>query len=76
MEFVVICSGSETWLRTKNKRGGGDRRRVAAGQNYELNYFARKHGITRHQPEDLIKRVGNDRAVLVPKQSFEPPAEM
>ena len=27
-------------------RGSRDRDRVAAGQGYELSYFARKHGIT------------------------------
>ena len=45
-------------------RGGRDRSRVAAGQGYELGYFARKHGITRDQARALIARVGNDRAKL------------
>ena len=48
----------------KTDRGGGDRGRVAAGEPYEVDYFARKHGITREQAEDLIKRFGNDRATL------------
>lgn len=48
----------------KSKRGGADRRRVAAGEGYEVNYFARKHGITKQQAEDLIKKVGNDREQL------------
>ncbi|MBC2662768.1 DUF3606 domain-containing protein [Novosphingobium flavum] len=48
----------------KTKTGGGDRGRVAAGQGYEVRYFASKHGITRQQAEDLIKRVGNDRDKL------------
>ena len=48
----------------KNKRGGGDRDRVAAGQGYEVGYFARKHGITRDQAEGLIARVGNNREKL------------
>ena len=48
----------------KSKRGGGDRGRVAAGQGYEVRYFARKHGISKQQAEDLIKRVGNDREKL------------
>jgi hypothetical protein len=48
----------------KSKRGGADRRRVAAGEGYEVNYFARKHGITKQQAEDLIKKVGNDREKL------------
>lgn len=48
----------------KSKRGGGDRNRVAAGQGYEVGYFARKHGISREQAEGLIARVGNDREKL------------
>ena len=48
----------------RSKRGGRDRSRVAAGQGYELGYFARKHGITRDQARDLIARVGNDRDKL------------
>ena len=32
---------------SKSNRGGRDRSRVAAGQGYELGYFARKHGISR-----------------------------
>ena len=48
----------------KSKRGGGDRARVAKGEGYEVRYFARKHGISREQAEQLISRVGNDRAKL------------
>lgn len=48
----------------KSKRGAGDRRTVAAGEGYEVNYFARKHGITAQQARDLIKQVGNDREKL------------
>ncbi|MCU6455282.1 DUF3606 domain-containing protein [Sphingomonas sp. A2-49] len=48
----------------KSKRGAGDRARVAGGEGYEVNYFARKHDITRHQAEELIKKVGNDREKL------------
>lgn len=48
----------------KTKRGGADRRRVAAGEGYEVGYFARKHGISRDQAETLIARVGNDREKL------------
>jgi Protein of unknown function (DUF3606) len=49
---------------SKSNRGGRDRGRVAAGQRYELGYFARKHGISRDQARSLIQRVGNDRAKL------------
>jgi len=48
----------------KAKRGIADRRQVSGGEGYEVNYFARKHDITRQQAEDLIKRVGNDRSKL------------
>ena len=48
----------------KSKRGAADRRRVAGGEGYEVNYFARKHGISKDQAQDLIKRVGNDREKL------------
>ncbi len=48
----------------KSKRGAGDRARVAAGEGYEVNYFARKHGITKQQAEQLIAKVGNDREKL------------
>jgi len=46
------------------KRGAADRNRVAADQGYELRYFARKHGLTTAQANDLIRRIGNDRAKL------------
>lgn len=48
----------------KSKRGVADRRRVAGGEGYEVSYFARKHGISKDQAQDLIKRVGNDREKL------------
>ena len=48
----------------KRKRGAADRRRVAAGEEHEVAYFAKKHGITKEQTVELIKRVGNDRKTL------------
>jgi len=48
----------------KSRRGGADRRTVAGGEDYEVEYFAEKHGLTREQAEDLIGRVGNDRERL------------
>lgn len=48
----------------KLKRGGADRRQVAGGEGYEVNYFARKHGITKDQARSLIKKIGNDREKL------------
>lgn len=47
-----------------SKRGAADRSKVAAGQGYEVAYFARKHGITKEQALKLIEEVGNDRAKL------------
>ena len=49
---------------SKTDRGGRDRSRVAAGQGYELGYFARKHKISREDARKLIDRVGNDREKL------------
>lgn len=51
---------------TDNKalKGKGDRSRVAAGEGYELGYFARKHGLSRGDAARLIERVGNDRVKL------------
>ena len=48
----------------KSKRGAADRSKVAAGEGYEVSYFARKHGISRDDAQKLIKDVGNDRAKL------------
>ena len=48
----------------KSKRGSGDRSRVAAGEGYEVSYFARKHGISKDQAEQLIEKVGNNREKL------------
>jgi hypothetical protein len=45
----------------KSKRGEQDRRRVSGSEEYEVEYFARKHGITNAQAESLIKQYGNDR---------------
>jgi hypothetical protein len=50
--------------RTGQRNIGRDRGRVAAGQGYELGYFARKHGISRDQARQLINRIGNDRTQL------------
>ena len=48
----------------KSKTGGSDRRKVAAGQDYEVDHFARKHGISRDEARKLIDRIGNDREKL------------
>lgn len=48
----------------KAKKGAQDRNRVARSEGYEVEYFARKQGITTEQAQDLIKRHGSNRAVL------------
>lgn len=47
-----------------NNRGGQDRARVSGEEEYEVRYFADKHGISVQQAEDLIRKHGNDRATL------------
>jgi hypothetical protein len=48
----------------KANRGGADRSRVAGGEGYEVDYFARKHGISIAQAGALIKEHGNNREKL------------
>lgn len=48
----------------KNKVGAQDRRTVAGREAYEVDYFARKHGIPAEQARELIDRHGNDRETL------------
>ncbi len=48
----------------KTMVGGRDRSRVAGDQDYELDDFARKHGISRDQARSLVERFGNDREKL------------
>ena len=45
-------------------RGAQDRSRVAGDQEYEVRYFADKHGITLEQAQQLIDRHGNSREKL------------
>ncbi len=45
----------------KSKRGAADRSRVAAGEPYEVNYFARKHGLSREEAQKIIKQAGGNR---------------
>ena len=49
---------------SKRKRGASDRRKVANNEPYEVDYFARKHDISREQARELIRRIGNDRDKL------------
>lgn len=47
----------------KSKQGR-DRGQVAGGEEYEVRYFAEKHGISIEQAQGLIDRVGNSREAL------------
>jgi transposase-like protein len=35
--------------------------RTYAGQSYNVTYLARKHGLSRQQARELIRRFGHDR---------------
>ena len=48
----------------KTKVGKPDRSRVSADQDYEVQQFAEKHGLSPQQVRDLISRVGNSREKL------------
>jgi hypothetical protein len=48
----------------KQKRTPSDRRTVSRDEGYEVDNFATKHGITHHQAQMLIDRIGNDRDKL------------
>ena len=47
-----------------NDRGAQDRARVSGEQEYEVRYFAEKHGISVEQAQELIDRHGNSREKL------------
>ena len=46
------------------QRGAQDRTRVAGDQEYEVRYFAERHGISQEQAQELIDRHGNNREEL------------
>jgi uncharacterized protein DUF3606 len=48
----------------KTKVGEPDRSRVSADQDYEVQQFAEKHGLSPQQVRDLIARYGNSREKL------------
>ena len=48
----------------KSKRDSRDRDRVSADDDYEVQYLAKKAGITPQQVKDLIAKHGNNRATL------------
>ena len=48
----------------KSKVGPTYRRLAPRNETYEVDYFARKHGISPAQARELIDRVGNSRQEL------------
>jgi Protein of unknown function (DUF3606) len=48
----------------KTKVGAADRSRVASEQDYEVDHFAKRHGITADQARELIRKHGNNRDEL------------
>ena len=48
----------------KSITGGQDRARVAGGEDYEVQDFASRHGISPDEVREMIKRVGNSREAL------------
>jgi len=43
------------------RRGKRDRNRIAAGEAYEVGYFARKHRISKDQAEKIIRQARGSR---------------
>ena len=46
----------------KSKVGAQDRSRVAAEQQYEVAYFAKKHGISAEEARAIIEQAGPSRS--------------
>lgn len=63
-EVTPATANSKASGAARKMSGKPDAKLVAAGQPYEVGYFAKKHGITRRQAKDLIDRIGNDRDAL------------
>ena len=48
----------------KQDVGGRDRSRVSGSDDYEVRYFADKHGLSMDQAKALIQQHGNNREQL------------
>jgi hypothetical protein len=48
----------------KNMQDYRDRSRVAAHEDYEIDYLVQKLGVSREEVEIAIEAVGNDRAKI------------
>ncbi len=49
----------------KTKTDARDRSRVAGGQDYEVEHFAKHHGISLDEARSLIEQFGNNRQALL-----------
>jgi glycerol-3-phosphate dehydrogenase len=49
----------------RSKRDNRDRSRVAAGEDFEVQYLSEQTGLTAEQARTLIRRYGNDREKLM-----------
>ncbi len=49
----------------KSKTDNRDRGKVAGGEDYEVQHFAKEAGISQEQARELIKAYGNNRATLM-----------
>lgn len=57
---------------TEEKNVSSDRKRVAAGQDYEVKYAARKSGASTDDVKQAIKAAGNSRAMVEEKLDRRP----
>jgi glycerol-3-phosphate dehydrogenase len=49
----------------RNITDGRDRSRVAAGEDYEVDYLVEQTGLTAEQARTLVRRYGNDRQKIM-----------
>lgn len=47
-----------------SKENHRDDKRAPGGEDYEVRYFAEQNGITVEQARELVRRFGDDRAIL------------
>jgi hypothetical protein len=43
----------------KTKRAPQDAKLISLEEDYEVAYWTRKYGVTRHRLEEVVKKVGN-----------------
>ncbi|SKB39727.1 DUF3606 domain-containing protein [Daejeonella lutea] len=48
----------------KNVQDGRDRAQIDGNSDYELDYVAQKHGVSREQIREAIQAVGNTREAV------------